>query len=139
MKLIKIKEGVICNLPNTQTLHTKYLINYTWYTQTLIQQTSSSDPFCSLYRIIHCIKCNMLVNPQKQELGLVHYIRKFTISRFVISRFECMVLLTCYRDNTRYIYFTWPFIGQSSTTIKEIPSITLAVNNVIRNLKLMEK
>ena len=30
------------------------------YTQTSIQRTSLSDPFCSLYRIIHCIKFNML-------------------------------------------------------------------------------
>ena len=31
----------------------------------------------------------MLSKSSKWELGLVHYISKFTISRFVISRFEC--------------------------------------------------
>ena len=31
----------------------------------------------------------MLSKSSKWELGLVHYIEKFTISRFVISRFEC--------------------------------------------------
>ena len=59
------------------------------YTQTLIQRISPSNPFCSLYRIIHYIKCNMLSKSSKWELGFVHYIAKFTISRFVISRFEC--------------------------------------------------
>ena len=40
------------------------------------------NPFCSLYRIIHYIKCNMLSKSWKCELGFVHYIAKFTISRF---------------------------------------------------------
>ena len=31
----------------------------------------------------------MLRKSSKWELGFVHYIVKFTISRFVISRFEC--------------------------------------------------
>ena len=31
----------------------------------------------------------MLSKSSKWELGFVHYIAKFTISRFVISRFEC--------------------------------------------------
>ena len=31
----------------------------------------------------------MLSKSSKWELGLVHYIAKFTILRFVISRFEC--------------------------------------------------
>ena len=31
----------------------------------------------------------MLSKSLKWELGLVHYIAKFTISRFVISKFEC--------------------------------------------------
>ena len=33
----------------------------------------------------------MLSKSTKWELGLVHYIVKFTISRFVISRFECIL------------------------------------------------
>ena len=66
-------------------------------TQTLIQRTSQSDPFCSLYRIIHYIKCNMLSKSSEQELGFVHYISKFTISRFIISRFECTTKYLQYR------------------------------------------
>ena len=31
----------------------------------------------------------MLSKSSKWELGFVHYIAKFTISRFVLSRFEC--------------------------------------------------
>ena len=34
------------------------------------------------------IKCNMLSKSSKWELGFVHFIPKFTISRFIISRFE---------------------------------------------------
>ena len=34
-----------------------------------------------------------LANPQKWELGLVHYIVKFTTSRFIISRFECIYII----------------------------------------------
>ena len=56
--------------------------------------SSSSDPFCSLYRIIHYIKCNMLSKSSKWELGLVHYIAEFTISRFVMSRFKCTYVHT---------------------------------------------
>ena len=37
---------------------------------------------------VHHIICNMLSNSSKWELGFVHYITKFTILRFVISRFE---------------------------------------------------
>ena len=33
----------------------------------------------------------MFSKSSKWELGLVHYIPKFTISRFVISKFECIV------------------------------------------------
>ena len=33
----------------------------------------------------------MLSSSLKWEPGLVHYIVKFTISRFVISRFECIL------------------------------------------------
>ena len=60
------------------------------YTQTLILRTSLPDPFCSLYRIIHYIESNMLSKSSKWELGFVRYNAKFTISRFVISRFECI-------------------------------------------------
>ena len=35
----------------------------------------------------------MLNKSSKWELGFVHYIAKFTISRFVISRFECTAVL----------------------------------------------
>ena len=35
------------------------------------------------------IKCTMFSKSSKMELGFVHYIAKFTILRFVISRFEC--------------------------------------------------
>ena len=35
------------------------------------------------------MKFDMLSKSSKWELGFVHYIAKFTISRFVISRFEC--------------------------------------------------
>ena len=34
----------------------------------------------------------MLSKSSKRELGFVHYIAKFTILRFVISRFECTTL-----------------------------------------------
>ena len=34
----------------------------------------------------------MLSKSSKSELGFVHYITKFTISRFVISRFECIYI-----------------------------------------------
>ena len=59
-----------------------------WYSKQ-VRQTL----FCSLYRIIHYVKCNMLSKSSKWELDFVHYIAKFTISRFVISRFECTAVL----------------------------------------------
>ena len=37
---------------------------------------------------VHYIKCNMLSESSKWEMGFVHYIAKFTITRFVISKFE---------------------------------------------------
>ena len=43
----------------------------------------------------------------KWELGFVHYITKFTILRFVISRFECtqIVMVTNHaRKNIHYYY-----------------------------------
>ena len=45
------------------------------------------------YRIIHYVKCNMLSKSSEWELGFVHYSKKFTISRFAISRFECTLLI----------------------------------------------
>ena len=44
----------------------------------------SARPF-----FVHYIKCNIFSKSSKWEVGLVHYIEKFTISRFVISRLEC--------------------------------------------------
>ena len=41
------------------------------------------------YYLFHYIKYNMLSKSSKWEMGFVHYITKFTILRFVISRFEC--------------------------------------------------
>ena len=37
---------------------------------------------------VHYIKCTMLSKSSKRELGYVHYIAKFTISRFVVLRFK---------------------------------------------------
>ena len=42
--------------------------------------------------MIHYIKCIMPGKSSKWELGFVHYITKFTMSRFVILRFKCMYL-----------------------------------------------
>ena len=47
----------------------------------------SIRPF--LFTILNNSLYQMHVISSKWELGLVHYIAKFTISRFVISRFEC--------------------------------------------------
>ena len=77
-------------LPTSASQYFKYLY------QTSIQRTSPSDPFCSLYRIIHYIKFNMLSKSSKRELGFAHYIMKFTISRFIISRIECTYILHKY-------------------------------------------
>ena len=41
---------------------------------------------------LHYIKCNMLSKSSKWELGWVHCIAKFIISRFIISRFECITI-----------------------------------------------
>ena len=38
----------------------------------------------------------MLSKSSKQELGFAHYIVKFTISRFVISRFKCTYISFCF-------------------------------------------
>ena len=45
--------------------------------------------FTTLNISLYQIKCNMLSKSSKWELGFVHYITKFTILRFVISKFEC--------------------------------------------------
>ena len=46
----------------------------------------------------------MLSKSSKRELGFVHYLKKFTISRFVISRFECIYFFytDCYSKNPHY-------------------------------------
>ena len=75
------------------------------YTQTSIQRTSLSDPFCSLYQIIHYIKCNTLSKSSKWELGFVHHIAKLTISRFIISRFECTSKSTYFSILQSQYYF----------------------------------
>ena len=46
---------------------------------------------------VHYIKYNMLSKSSKWELGFVHYIMKFTILRFVISRFECIFYIYFFR------------------------------------------
>ena len=48
--------------------------------------------FTKLNNSLH-IKYNLLSKSSKWELGFVHYIGKFTRSRFVISRFECIYTL----------------------------------------------
>ena len=61
----------------------------------------SVRPFLfTIYRIIHYIKCNMLSKSWKWELGFVQDIAKFTISMFVISRFEC-------NHGSWYLTFIW--------------------------------
>ena len=52
------------------------------------------------------IKCNMLSKSSKWGLGFVHYMAKFTILRFVISRFECIC-------NSRDFIFTYLCINWS--------------------------
>ena len=44
----------------------------------------------------------MLGKSSKWELGFVHYIAKFTISRFAISRFECMSNSPKRQDTPRF-------------------------------------
>ena len=41
----------------------------------------------------------------KWKLGLVHYTAKFTISRFVISKFECMYLC-CQHQIEGFVFYT---------------------------------
>ena len=60
--------------------------------------TTNFEAFLSVFKltknlfflksVTRYIKCNMLSKSSKWELGFVHYIKEFTISRFVISRFE---------------------------------------------------
>ena len=75
------------------------------YSQTLIQRTSLSNPFCSLCSIIHYNKCNMPSKSSKWELSFVKYIAKFTISKFVISRFECSTQLGALSNRDIFILF----------------------------------
>ena len=87
--------------------------------------------FCSLYRIFHYIKCNMLSKSSKWELGFVHYIKKFPIPRFVISGFECIYLVIVnYHLLSTYIQFTYdkPCIClRSFNSIKCFFTITWAI------------
>ena len=49
----------------------------------------------------------MLGKSSKLELGFVHYIKKFTISRFVISRFECisdLFIFFVYNNCLHYLF-----------------------------------
>ena len=59
----------------------------------------------------------MLGKSSKWELGFVHYIKKFTISRFVISRFKCTTFFVwsmMFQKRIRPIFFRakkmWGFI-----------------------------
>ena len=75
----------------------------------------------------------MLSESSKWELGFVHYISEFTISRFVISRFECtqIVMETNHaRKNIHYYYIpTW--------NIQQI--LTLTLNFKISQVKKKRK
>ena len=51
------------------------------------------------------IKCNMLSKSSKRELGFVHYIKKFTMSRFIISRFECIFVLFFQVSKIMFVQF----------------------------------
>ena len=73
------------------------------YTQTLIQRTRASDSFCSLYQIIHYIKCDMLSKSLNWELVFVYFITKFAISRFVISRFECTIYILSSVEHQQFL------------------------------------
>ena len=51
------------------------------------------------------MKCNVLSKSSKWEMGFVHYIARFTISRFIISRFEyilCIWRLSTSHPNCPY-------------------------------------
>ena len=56
---------------------------------TYIEKLTISNVICLLVNIS---------KSSKWELGLVHYITKFTISRFVISRFECLCKSKLYKQ-----------------------------------------
>ena len=55
---------------------------------------SPSDPFCSLYQVVHYIKAKYFYKIPLRELGFVHYIEDFTVSRFTISRLGCTTATT---------------------------------------------
>ena len=62
----------------------------------------------------------MLSKSSKWELGFVHYITKFTISRFVISRFECTYIF----HQSTFIDFLFPGLciyAFTCTFIREKP------------------
>ena len=70
-----------CNMYNTCYLSVHSNLDLT---------NKSVRPFLFTISKNHYIKFNMLSKSSKWELGFVHYIAKFTISRFVISKFECI-------------------------------------------------
>ena len=76
----------------------------TRYDKTPIQ----SAIFCSLYQINHCNICNMLSKSSKWELGFVHYITKFTISRF-----------ECIKITTHTLYLGGPLICLITTPFRK--------------------
>ena len=51
-----------------------------------------SDLFCLLYRVIYYIKAKYFYKIPWRELGFVHYIKDFTISRFTISSLGCTLI-----------------------------------------------
>ena len=72
----------------------------------------SVRPFLFTISNVSYINCNMLSKSLKWELGFVQYIAKFTISRFVISRFECTNIpptgrmkITVFRGNVVTTFF----------------------------------
>ena len=71
----------------------------------------SARPF-----FVHYIKCNMFSKSSKWELSFGHYIAKFTILKFVISRFECTY-------SARYFLWVW------------VPGSTLLLGNLFPGLR----
>ena len=75
----------------THILKVKKKVLFSYIHSNLDLTNKSVRPFLftisnnSLYVI-----CNVPNKSSKWELGFVHYITKFTISRFVILRFECI-------------------------------------------------
>ena len=51
----------------------------------------------------------MLSKSSKLELSLIHYIAKFTISRLVISRFECNMLSKSSKLELGFVHYIAKF------------------------------